>query len=86
MVLVIGDSKINREITIDELYNNFPKLSTDGAKFASTPIREVNGSDGVLYIRQKEDVVTFHKDRLSFILLFTFCSVCLHLCIFMLQV
>ena len=35
-----------------------------GSKFASTPCRSINGgAEGVLYIRQKEDVVTFHGDQ-----------------------
>ena len=63
MVLYIGDSKINREIALDELYAKFPDLARAGSKFASTPCRSVTGSDGVLYIRQKEDIVTYYGDR-----------------------
>ena len=64
MVLQINNSKIDTEITIDKFYSEFPDFVNTGSKFASTPCRSINGgAEGVLYIRQKEDVVTFHGDQ-----------------------
>ena len=64
MVLQINNSKIDTEITIDKFYSEFPDFVNTGSKFASTPCRSINGgSEGVLYIRQKEDIVTFHGDQ-----------------------
>ena len=53
MVLQIGETKVDTEITIDKLYSNFPELEKAGAKFASIPCRSVQGSEGVLYIRYR---------------------------------
>ena len=52
------------EITLDQIYSSFPDFVVSGTKFASTPCRSVDGgSEGVLYIRQKEDIVTYYGDR-----------------------
>ena len=51
------------EITLDQIYSSFPDFVVSGTKFASTPCRSVDGgSEGVLYIRQKEDIVTYYGD------------------------
>lgn len=64
MVLLINNSKIDTEITLENFYSEFPDFVETGNKFASTPCRSINGgAEGVLYIRQKEDVVTFHGDQ-----------------------
>lgn len=64
MVLKIGQNSVScQEIALGELYASFPDLVSAGAKFATIPCRSIQGSDGVLYIRQKEDVVTFFGDR-----------------------
>ncbi len=63
MVLQVEGFKINYELDLPTLYSNFPNLAVNGSKFASIPCRSFNGSDAVLYIRQKEDVVTFHGDK-----------------------
>jgi len=63
MVLQIGEDFVNCEIDLPKLYSCYPDLASTGSKFASIPCRSVQGSDGVLYIRQKEDVVTFHGDK-----------------------
>jgi hypothetical protein len=63
MVLLFGNTTIKSEISLPELYSAFPDLATSGHKFAGTPCRSISGSDGVLYIRQKEDVVTYLGDK-----------------------
>ena len=64
MVLTYGDLKISEEIDLPTLYSLAPNLAVSGAKFAQIPCRIVDGgSEGVLYVRQKEDVVTYFGDR-----------------------
>jgi len=66
MVLLIQGFKYGAqtEITLDQIYSSFPDFVVSGTKFASTPCRSVDGgSEGVLYIRQKEDIVTYYGDR-----------------------
>ena len=58
----LGNSGSDQPLTLAQLYSGFPDLASDGAKFASIPYRSVQGSDGVMYVRQKEDVVTYHGD------------------------
>ena len=66
MVLKVGQYYLGNSgsepLTLAQLYSGFPDLASNGAKFASIPYRSVQGSDGVMYVRQKEDVVTYHGD------------------------
>lgn len=66
MVLKIEDTFIynkSSEISTDYLYSNFPSVAEKGKKFARQNCRSVQGSEGVAYIRQKEDIVTFFGDK-----------------------
>ena len=66
MVLKIGDIFIynkNSDISTDYLYNNFPQLAEYGKHFAKQNCRSVQGSEGVAYIRQREDIVTYFGDK-----------------------
>jgi len=48
-----------------EVFSECPKLWEKSCCFADRPCQEVRDSDGVLYVRQKEDAVTFDGDRLQ---------------------
>ena len=64
MVLKIEDTFIyNCDISTDYLYSNFPQVVEKGKNFAKQNCRSVQGSEGVAYIRQKEDIVTFLGDK-----------------------
>lgn len=63
MVLEFEDKTINSEITLPELYSTWPELAASGSRFASIPCRSVSGSEGVAYVRQREDIVTYFGDK-----------------------
>lgn len=63
MVLEFENTKIHSEIDLPELYSTWPELASHGSKFASIPCRSVSGSEGVAYVRQREDIVTYFGDK-----------------------
>ena len=66
MVLKIEDTFIyhkNSDISTDYLYSKFPQIAEKGKNFAKQNCRSVQGSEGVAYIRQREDIVTFFGDK-----------------------
>ena len=64
MVLVVGDTELKSSITLPELYSSRPELLEKGHKFARIPPRQVD-PEGIVYVRQKEDAVTFVGDRFA---------------------
>ena len=52
-------------LTLREIFSECPNLLEKSRAFADRPTTEVRESDGVLYVRQKEDAVTFDGDRLQ---------------------
>ena len=75
MVLIIGPKKPLKEqetivfdsttsVHLDDIYNKCPWLLEEGKKFALKPCRTFS-PENVLYVRQKEDAVTFVGDKLA---------------------
>ena len=51
-------------VHLDDVYNKCPWLFEEGKKFALKPCRTF-APENVLYVRQKEDAVTFVGDKLA---------------------
>ena len=75
MVLIIAPKKPLEEqeptifdsttsVHLEDIYNKCPWLFEEGKKFALKPCRTF-APENVLYVRQKEDAVTFVGDKLA---------------------
>ena len=73
MVLIIDQKKVQEDpivfdsstnVYLQDIYNKSPLLFEEGKKFALKPSRTFS-PENVLYVRQKEDAVTYVGDKLA---------------------
>ena len=73
MVLIIDQKRTQQDpiifdsttsVYLEDIYNKCPLLFEEGKKFALKPCRTFS-PENVLYVRQKEDAVTYVGDKLA---------------------